>query len=94
MAEYIDRNALLEALSKTDPSHMEDYYYNAIKDFPQADVMSVVHGRWIDLGDQMSALDKTLDIKMCSECHMCVVLEDFDDYCPSCGARMDVKKED
>ena len=42
MAEYIDRNALLEALCKNDPSHMEDYYYHAIKDFPQADVVPVV----------------------------------------------------
>lgn len=34
MAEYINRNSLLEELCKNDPSHMEDYYYNAIKDFP------------------------------------------------------------
>lgn len=40
--EYIEREALLDRLCGDDPSRMEDYYYNAIKDVPAADVVKVV----------------------------------------------------
>ena len=40
MAEYIDRQALLKKLCDGDSSRMEDYYYNAIAEFPAADVVS------------------------------------------------------
>ena len=42
MAEYINREALLKRLCDDDPSHMEDYYYNAIADAPTADMVEVV----------------------------------------------------
>ena len=42
MAEYIDRNALLKDICGNDPSHMEDYYFNAIANAPTADVVEVV----------------------------------------------------
>ncbi len=94
MAEYINRNALLEELCKNDPSHMEDYYYNAIKDFPQADVMHEVHGRWIEY--------PRAHYFKCSNCKYTVPYRKAVliggkreyNYCPHCGARMDVKKED
>lgn len=40
--EYIERGALLSELCGDDPSRMEDYYYNAIKNAPAADVVEVV----------------------------------------------------
>lgn len=49
----------------------------------------VVHGRWIDRGDYVTTSYGSLPVNMCSECHMDVTLEDFDSYCPNCGARMD-----
>ena len=42
MKEYVEREALLKRLCDDDPSHMEDYYYNAIKNAPAADVVEVV----------------------------------------------------
>lgn len=39
---------------------------------------------WIESGDSYEGLP----IKMCSNCHMDIVLEDFQNYCPNCGARM------
>lgn len=42
MAEYIEREALLNKLCSNDPSNMEDYYYNAIIAAPAADVRPVV----------------------------------------------------
>ena len=54
-----------------------------------ADVAPVVHGRWIDRGDYVTTAYGSLPVNRCSECHMDVTLEDFDNYCPNCGARMD-----
>lgn len=42
LKRYIDRNALLKRLCNDNPSAMEDYYYNAIKNAPKADVVEVV----------------------------------------------------
>lgn len=42
MKEYIDRDALLKDICGNDPSHMEDYYFNAIANAPTADVVAVV----------------------------------------------------
>ena len=42
MARYIDADTLLKRLCDEDPSHMEDYYYNAIINAPTADVVEVV----------------------------------------------------
>jgi hypothetical protein len=40
--EYIDKRELLKRLCDDDPSHMEDYYYNAIAEASAADVVEVV----------------------------------------------------
>jgi hypothetical protein len=42
MKKYIDRDALLKDICGNDPSHMEDYYFNAIANAPAADVVEVV----------------------------------------------------
>lgn len=44
MAEYIDRDAFLEHMKKT--GRYFDVKFD-IEDFPAADVVPVVHGRWI-----------------------------------------------
>lgn len=91
MAEYINRNALLEALCGNDASNMEDYYYNAIKDFPATDVAPVVHGKWISKEDDFFS-ERTW---ACSACDTWFVLEDGTpkeneyNHCPHCGAKMD-----
>lgn len=85
MAEYINRNALLEALCGNDASRMEDYYYNAIKDFPATDIAPVMHGKWI--------YGEDVDIQ-CSVCGADALTEGHyrqvrSNYCPHCGAKMD-----
>lgn len=37
----IDKEALLKELCEDDPANMEDYYYNAIKNFPEVATISV-----------------------------------------------------
>ena len=96
MAKYIDREALLQRLCDDDPSHMEDYYYNAIADTPTADVVEVKHGEWI-YHECVSSYDGTISGHSCSVCKAFVHEETFDNdtfykkYCGNCGARMDGK---
>lgn len=59
---------------------------------PAADVAPVWRGRWFDSGDYVTTAYGSLPVKMCSECHMDVTLDDFDNYCPNCGAKMDVEE--
>ena len=98
MAEYIDREALVEWLNRIplkDLSDgrglcrviMEDDFKKAIKKMPKgiiADVAPVVHGRWRYFHKQ--------NIAVCTECSF---ERDLDTNfgravnCPNCGAKMD-----
>lgn len=50
------------------------------------------HGYWIDSGDYVELENGyRLPVKMCSNCHIDIVLEDFENYCPNCGAKMDLE---
>lgn len=49
----------------------------------------VRHGRWIDEGEYITTAYGHLDIKRCSCCNREIVIDDFDNYCPCCGAKMD-----
>lgn len=82
MAEYIDREALLESLPVA-----WDSAVNAIKSAPAADVAPVVHGRWVKH-------TKMHGFVYCSVCKDVYLDEEWLrdgkwGYCPNCGARMD-----
>ena len=99
MAEYIDREALL--------NHIRDVYcadcnsYNGVRcracstgdaidmieDAPAADVALVVHGRWEFLGP-----NRLIKECMCGTCSVCKVRSKYivnTVLCPKCGAEMD-----
>ncbi len=85
MAEYIEREAVLWAMSdyfhKTDPDGEEQIgvlkMHRLVRKHPAADVAPVVHGRWKQGAYHF----------YCSECF--VECRDKVPYCPNCGARMD-----
>lgn len=95
MAEYIEREALLNALSEsTEPFNVASVF-RTIKRQSKADVAPVRHGYWI-------LVDKSYEEYECSVCHA----RDSDcsdyygahnvtdqDYCPHCGAKMDLEEE-
>ena len=62
-----------------------------IRSAPAADVEPVVHGEWIVCGDGA-------DVPfMCSHCGKTVAASHkrmYDNYCPSCGAKMDLEVTD
>ena len=96
MAEYIEREALLKFIENgiNNPDKKEAFGYDAVEILekvqymPAADVAPVRHGRWID-GDPYCPIcrkDKFrgLDADVWADWKP--------DYCPNCGARMDLEK--
>ena len=96
MKEYIEREAVVSRLEKV---NMDTYYgftagvqfgvdhaIQCIKEAPAADVAPVRHGRWV--GEPVDIDGHTA--MECSECHKVRIL---DEYCSSCGARMDKEDE-
>ena len=64
---------------------------NAISIMPAADVQLVRRGRWEEIAD--------MDINVCSECADQAYWDaeygqQLFDYCPNCGAKMDLKDGD
>lgn len=96
MSEYIDRQALLDAIPPT-KEDKQISLYGAVADFislacdvPAADVVPVVHGRWIRFKETDP---ETGYIHMkCSACSAYWSDPSHADhfrYCPNCGAKMD-----
>ena len=79
------------------------FAFNAAKDYkkklPAADVQEVKHGHWIaemrGLYHGINLLDdknfKGLSMYSCSECKEKVIYKG--NYCPNCGAKMDVGED-
>ena len=95
MAEYIEREKIREEYEKLTRSYVRNDPYIAdwrfdemVESLPAADIAPVRHGRWID-GDPYCPIcrkDKFrgLDADVWSDWKP--------DYCPNCGARMDLEK--
>ena len=81
MAKYIDRNAFLEHMKKT------NRYFDVkhdIENVPAADVAPVVHGQWKTNSDRPD----TLICSIC-KCGFDMWKHDPHNYCPNCGTKMD-----
>lgn len=103
MAEYIEREALWRAFE------FEPFYDNAdrdeivlpkIDDFPAADVAPVVHGRWdecdwVKYDGHSECIHYPKAAWRCSNCCNAFKKELLwkDNYCPNCGAKMDLEGE-
>ena len=89
MYEYIERKAIRDALYDADAITMSGV--KILNQFPGADVAPVRHGRWVDnhctacgmmpMGDEMWKLCDFEPPRF----------EKFMDYCPNCGAKMDLE---
>lgn len=85
MAEYIERNAAIRALTLHDCDSAGAKV--AILDLPAANVAPVLHGEWIPFHSEAAG-----DIQYCSICK--IGFESRTDFCPHCGAKMDEEVED
>ena len=92
MDDLISRAAAIEALSTPCDKRYRhgvwetclDNIETAIRNIPAVDAVPVVHGLWIDIPDKPE-----WDQKMCSVCgdYFCCQ----NNYCPNCGAKMDME---
>ena len=91
MDEYIKRKEIRRAYEKLARSYMHGEPYIAdwkfdemIEELPAADVVPVRHGRWIEY--------QIPPIICCSNCDWATdVKEKNFNYCPNCGAKMDLE---
>lgn len=89
MPRYIDADKLRqEWLENGENEHVYDTnaFLDSIDNQPTADVAEVVHGEWVDNGVPESILDG------CSSCGFPCGAYTFN-FCPHCGAKMDLEKE-
>ena len=92
MAEYIEReSALYTILCEPTEEHYPSWYADKIKALPSADVVPVVHGRWIR--PHWKSSDYCCD---CSKCGGEAMHREYQwnkkgiyPICPNCGAKMD-----
>ena len=94
MAEYIEREALIETTRETPftmsmcltveeckgMNRAREILADIFEILPAADVAPVRHGRWIPYNVKDC-------LYVCSECHS--LPKDRTRYCPNCGAKMD-----
>ena len=86
MNDYISRKALLDWVHEFYPE--DKVFASAIINAPAADVAPVRHGRWISVPHKLA--------RICSVCNrdepykFADIDADVYDYCPHCGAKMDV----
>jgi hypothetical protein len=93
MAEYIERDAFLDAIEHMKPYHQEaDDIAEMLQNFPAADVQPVRHGRWVTREVLVNPIDgiwRTL--VECSECGGEAFKHEVygyqrDNFCHLCGA--------
>lgn len=93
MAEYIERDVVLEIISryeqasirlKGEPIAGAACIAVEVEDIPAADVRPVVKARWIPTGETAEVYG---DVYKCSACGCCDI--DEMDFCPNCGAKME-----
>lgn len=88
MAEYIERGAAKEAV-KYIPWCDWKAVGDCLDELPAADVVPVKHGRWIEHHNYFQGFYGNTDYK----CSVCGLERDWlggANYCPNCGAKMEV----
>ena len=86
MDDLISREAVLAAINSWPEAVIyRDWVQSAIAHVPAVDAAPVVHGRWVS----------TDGIVWCNQCSLCGSrARIMHNYCPSCGARMDLPERE
>lgn len=84
MAEYIDRQTVLDALQAPEMFGITPYHIELINRIPAADVTPVTHAHWVPFRSQAAG-----DIWYCSACGIGFAARVR--FCPNCGAKMDLE---
>ena len=81
MAEYVEREAVIDLITRRYEN--PEICTQEINSIPAADVVPVVHGRWVST--------KAPFMNECEDCSVCgyrTVWGHRYNYCPNCGTKM------
>jgi hypothetical protein len=104
MARLIDADDFLKRLNERPVDYIDpgcDFYYfeetveSVLNETPTVDAVPVVHGRWIPTYHtyyNRAGEYQIADEWHCSNCG--IYSKDEWNYCPNCGARMDLEEEE
>lgn len=96
MSDCISREAALTELQNPELFNVSPRFLQILRDIPAADVAEVRHGRWFRDEDNWNSLT-TFQCSVCGEeyCFECDedILTLNYNYCPNCGAKMDLEGE-
>ena len=87
MDEYIEREALKNAIATSTEPFTAELVFRTINNQPAADVVPVRRGFWIISG--VNPANNVIGNFKCSLCARTSL--DDSDYCPNCGAKMEVQ---
>lgn len=95
-AEEVER--LFNEQVENGATDLFDAFDDALQDAPTVDAVPVVHGRWDDIPNTyMSVASKDCayhgNATSCSVCHEVNPNAYKTNYCPNCGAKMDLEEE-
>lgn len=101
MAEYIDRERLLRRFNIDDMMNVNGTLISmndardTISNFPAADVAPVAHGHWLTWEEKFPDKSPRKKNNLGTFCTICGNHADSQfDYCPNCGAKMDLEVTD
>ena len=87
MAVYIDRESTIQAIREIPRGNWSRNRFIAeVMSIPEADVSPVVHGKWIY--EESNGVNSFKGSYWCNQCHRPVTFRE--NYCPECGAKMDL----
>lgn len=87
MDEYIEREALKNAIATSTEPFTAELVFRTINNQPAADVAPVRRGFWI-----ISGVNPANNVIGNFKCSLCArTSPDDSDYCPNCGAKMEVQ---
>lgn len=93
MTEYIDRETAIRAVLNDCPEqvgYLREDAVDCIRYIIASDVATVRHGRWIDAYPDIEP-NPMFMYGICSECGFEQGISKYLNYCPNCGAKMDLE---
>ena len=96
MSDLISRSALLDfirdriGVRTEEADYHKHLFIEVVKRQPtiEAVPVPVARGEWIDEGDYLTTAYGKFDVCTCSACKSVITINDYDNYCPACGADM------
>lgn len=97
MPEYIERNKLFEAIKNESMTQFDwsekvdlEEFEKVLNNIPTADVVEAKHGKWIEhLHFSFEGSYTGVDYE-CSRCGYNDYVDEEYNYCPNCGAKMEM----